>query len=407
MAAEMTPNKRLVYMDHAATTPLDPRVLDVMLPYLREEFGNPSGLYGVAREAQKAVNGARRVVADVLGCSPEEVVFTSGGTESDNTALKGAASALREKGNHVVTSAVEHHAVLQTCRFLERHGYDGTYLPVDSYGMVSPDDLERAVTDRTILVSIMLANNEIGTVQPVAECARVVRERAGGRDIVFHTDAVQCVGALDLDVEKLGVDMLSLSAHKFYGPRGAGVLYVRNMTPFLPQQAGGGQEMGRRAGTENVAGIVGTATALKLAAEERESNSRRCRTLRDRLIEGLMSRAEGARLNGHPEKRLPNNVNMSFRYVDGEAIVVNLDIAGVAASSGSACASGAEDPSHVLLATRMPREMAYGSLRLTLGTGNTDDDVDYVLSVLPDILRRLQSISPLAAAAEKPGEKDV
>ncbi|MEE8470464.1 MAG: aminotransferase class V-fold PLP-dependent enzyme [Dehalococcoidia bacterium] len=385
-------------MDNAATTPVHPQVLEAMLPYFGEDFGNPSTIYNVGQEARKAVDEARARVADILGCRPEEVIFTSGGTESDNTALKGAAFALKDSGNHIITSAIEHHAVLHTCRFLERFGFSVTYLPVDSFGLVSIDDLEKAVTDRTVLVSVMLANNEIGTVEPVSELAGLVK--AKGRNIVFHTDAVQAAGALDLDVDKLGVDMLSLSAHKFYGPKGAGVLYLRSMTPFMPQQMGGGQEGNHRAGTENVAGIVGLAAALRLVADRREANTQHCGQLRERLIKGILSQVGDAHLNGHPTLRLPNNVNVSFKYVEGEPILINLDLLGVAASSGSACASGGEEASHVLLAIGLPPEMAHSSLRLTIGPDNTDDDVDYVLSVLPDIVRRLRAMSPLGPKGE-------
>jgi cysteine desulfurase len=386
-------------MDHAATTPVHPAVLEAMLPYFSERFGNPSSIYGVGYEARKALDESRASVADVLGCSVEEVVFTSGGTESDNAALKGAASALKERGNHIITSAIEHHAVLHTCRVLERSGFEVTYLPVDRFGLVSVEELGKAMTDRTIIVSIMLANNEVGTIQPVSELATLVK--AKGRDVVFHTDAVQCVGALDINADGLGVDMLSLSAHKFGGPKGVGLLYLRNMTPFVPQQTGGAQEGDRRAGTENVAGIVGLTTALRLAADNREANSRHCRALRDRLIEGIQSRIADTILNGHPTLRLPNNVNVAFKYVEGEPILINLDLLGVAASSGSACASGSEEASHVLIAIGCPPQMAHSSLRLTVGPGNTDEDVDYVLSVLPGIVEKLRAISPVAAMAEQ------
>ena len=387
--------RRTIYMDHAATTPVHPLVMEAMLPYFSDSFANPSGIYGVAREARKAVEEARETVADMLRCRPGEVVFTSGGTESDNAALKGAAFALKNKGNHIITSAIEHHAVHNTCRFLEESGFDVTYLPVDRFGLVSIDDVEKAITDRTILVSIMLANNEIGTLQPIAECARVVKHKAGKRRVVFHTDAVQGAGAVDIAVDSLGVDMLSLSAHKFHGPKGMGVLYIREGTPFVPQQLGGAQESERRAGTENVPGIVGTAVALRLAVENRESNSRHCQRLRDRLIEGIRAAVKETYLNGHPVMRLPNNVNISFRYVEGESILLNLDLAGVAASSGSACTSGSEEPSHVLVAIGLPPEIAHGSLRFTVGVSNNDEDVDYVLSVLPGIVEKLRAMSPL------------
>jgi cysteine desulfurase len=391
--------KRLIYMDHAATTPVHPKVVEAMSPYFGESFGNPSALYGLGREAHEAVCAARERVAGVLGCRASEVVFTSGGTESDNAALKGAAYALRGSGRHIVTSAIEHHAVLHTCHYLEESGFEVTYLPVDEYGSVIVDDLEAAVRDDTILVSIMAANNEIGTVQPVAELARATRAKSRG--IVFHTDAVQGAGALDLNVDRLGVDMLSLSAHKFCGPKGVGVLYLREGTRFVPQVLGGGQEGNRRAGTENVPGIVGAAVALTLADECRDSNAERCRRLRDRLIEGILSKVPDTRLNGHPTRRLPNNVNVSFSYVEGEAVLVNLDLRGIAASAGSACASAERDPSHVLTAIGVPPVVARGSLRLSIGPGNSDEDVGYVLEVLPEIVGRLRAISPLLGGTER------
>ncbi len=393
---------RLVYLDHAATTPVRPEALEAMLPYFSERYGNPSSIYRLAQDARKGVDGARASVARILGCRPAEVIFTSGGSESNNTAIKGVAFASRQWGNHIVTSAVEHHAVLHTCQFLEKFGFDVTYLPVDAQGLVSPADLEAALTDRTVLVSIMYANNEIGTVQPVAELASVVRQRgkALGRGIAFHTDAVQAPGSLDLDVDRLGVDLLSLSAHKFYGPKGCGVLYIRRGTPLLPQQQGGSQERYRRAGTENTPGIVGTARALELAVEEQAAESRRLTNLRDRLLSGLMERVPRARLNGHPELRLPNNVNVSFESVEGEAVLLGLDFAGVCASSGSACTSASLEPSHVLSALGLPADIAHASLRLTLGRENTEEDVDYVLATLPDIVARLRALSPLARAGQ-------
>lgn len=389
---------KLIYMDHAATTPIHPKVLEAMTPYFSRVFGNPSTIYAPGQEARKAVDESRATVADVLGCKPIEIIFTSGGTESDNTALKGVAFALQKEGNHIVTSAIEHHAVLHTCYYLEKFGFAVTYLPVDRYGMVSVEALGKAITDRTVVVSIMLANNEIGTIQPVSELAKAVKAQARGRKIVFHTDAVQGVGAIDMDVNKLGVDMLSLSAHKFHGPKGAGILYLRKGMPFLPQQMGGAQENNRRAGTENVPGIVGTAVALKMSAENREQNSQYCQRLRDRLIEGIRARIADVHLNGHPTQRLPNNANLSFQYVEGESILLHLDFLGVAASSGSACTSGSIEPSHVLVALGVPADLAHGSLRFTVGMDNTDEDVDYVLSVLPGIVERLRAMSPLAAA---------
>jgi cysteine desulfurase len=399
--------RRTVYMDHAATTPLHPEALEAMLPYLGQSFGNPSGVYRLARDAHEAVDEARASVAGVLGCHSGEVIFTSCGTESDNAALKGAAFALRERGNHIITSAIEHHAVLHTCDWLEAFGFEVTYLPVDRFGLVSVDDLGKAITGRTILVSIMLANNEIGTIQPVAELARLVKARGGERRIVFHTDAVQGARVLGDGVDSLGVDMLSLSAHKIQGPKGVGVLYVREGTPFLPEQVGGGQEGNRRAGTENVAGIVGTSVALRIAAENRESNRRECQVLRDRLVEGILSGIPDTHLNGHATIRLPNNANIAFDYIEGEAILLNLDLAGIAASSGSACATGDEEPSHVLTAIGLEPTRAHGSIRFTVGPTNSLEDVDYVLSVLPGIVEKLRFMSPLAARKGRDRGSDV
>jgi cysteine desulfurase len=399
--------RRTVYMDHAATTPLHPKVLEGMLPYLTDNFGNPSGIYGLAREAREAVDRARAAVADILGCATTEVVFTSCGTESDNAALKGAAFALRDRGNHIVTSAIEHHAVLHTCRCLEGLGFEVTYLPVDRYGLISLAELEKAITDRTVLVSIMLANNEIGTIEPIAEFTRLVREKAKGRGIVFHTDAVQGARGLDLNVDGLGVDLLSLSAHKFAGPKGVGLLYIREGTPFVPQQTGGAQEGGRRGGTENVAGIVGAGLALGLAASGRDSNSRHCRALRDRLVEGILSRIPDTYLNGHPTARLAGSASIGLDGVEGEAVLLNLDLAGVAASSGSACASSEEGPSHVLTAIGLEAVRAHSSVRFTVGPGNSEEDVDYVVSVLPGIVEKLRAMSPLGTINRRDSGSDV
>ncbi len=386
-------DKRTIYMDHAATTPVNPAVLEAMLPYFTEHFGNPSSIYGVAREARKALDDARETVANILGAKTTEIVFTSGGSEGDNAALKGAAFASKTKGNHIITSSIEHHAVLHTCHFLEKFGFEVTYLPVDSNGVVNPEEVGRSITDKTILVSIMMANNEVGTIEPIAEIAKLLK----GKNITFHTDAVQAAGALPIDVNALGVNLLSLSAHKFYGPKGVGLLYIKRATPFLPQQQGGGQERNRRAGTENVAGIVGMATALKLAVENMESTNQRLRQLRDRLVDGVLTKVPKSRLNGHPTDRLPNNANFSFDYVEGESILLNLDMLGVAGSSGSACTSASLEPSHVLMAMGIPVEIAHGSLRLTLGASNTQDDVDYIVSILPGIVERLRAMSPLAS----------
>lgn len=384
-----------VYLDHAATTPLDQRVLDAMMPYLTEHFGNPSSIYALGRQARQAIDEARNKVAEVLGCEPREIVFTGGGSEADNLAIKGMALARRDEGhkNHIITSAIEHHAVLDTCKSLEKLGFDVTVLPVDQYGLVDPDELARALRDDTALVTIMFANNEVGTVEPIAELVEVTHERGA----LFHTDAVQAVGSLPIDLKDLKVDLLSLSAHKFYGPKGVGALFVRHGLKPVPLIHGGGQERHRRAGTENVAGIVGLARALELAYEELEVRTERIVRLRDRLIAGLMA-IPHSRLNGHPTERLPGNVNMCFEYVEGESMLLNLDLAGIAASSGSACTSGSLEPSHVLLAMGIPHEIAHGSLRLTLGKDSTDADVDAVLEVLPGIVARLRSMSPFNEA---------
>ena len=391
-------SERLIYMDHAATTAVRPEALEAMLPYFGVSFGNPSSIYTLAQEARNAVDDARQTIAGLIGCRISELIFTSGGTESDNTALKGVAFALRNVGNHIITTAIEHHAILHTCHQLEQFGFDVTYLPVDRHGLVDPDDVAKAITDRTILVSVMLANNEIGTIEPVAAIARTVKQEARrlDRNILMHTDAVQGAGFLDLNVRELGVDLMSLSAHKFHGPKGIGVLYVKRGTPFEPQMMGGGQERERRSGTENVPGIVGMAEAFRLACQERETTAARCVAMRDRIIEGLQDRVEHAHLNGHPVERLPNNVNISFEAVEGEPILLGLDFAGISASSGSACSSASLEPSHVLLAIGLAAELAQGSVRITLGKDNTDEEVDYMLSVIPDLVNRLRAMPSLS-----------
>jgi len=391
-------SERLIYMDHAATTAVRPEALEAMLPYFGVSFGNPSSIYTLAQEARNAVDDARQTIAGLIGCRISELIFTSGGTESDNTALKGVAFALRNVGNHIITTAIEHHAILHTCHQLEQFGFDVTYLPVDRHGLVDPDDVAKAITDRTILVSVMLANNEIGTIEPVAAIARTVKQEARrlDRNILMHTDAVQGAGFLDLNVRELGVDLMSLSAHKFHGPKGVGVLYVKRGTPFEPQMMGGGQERERRSGTENVPGIVGMAEAFRLACQERETTAARCVAMRDRIIEGLQDRVEHAHLNGHPVERLPNNVNISFEAVEGEPILLGLDFAGISASSGSACSSASLEPSHVLLAIGLAAELAQGSVRITLCKDNTDEEVDYMLSVIPDLVNRLRAMPSLS-----------
>lgn len=395
----MTSSGNIIYLDHSATTPVRPEVLEAMLPYFSLGFGNPSSIYTIGQEARKAVDDAREQVSRILGARMSEIVFTSGGTESDNAALKGAAFALRHTGNHIITTAIEHHAVLHTCHQLEQFGFDVTYIPVDEYGIVAPQSIARAITDETVLVSVMMANNEIGTIQPVAEIARIVKAEAQRRNrtIVMHTDAVQAAGFLDVNVRALGVDLMSLSAHKIYGPKGVGLLYVKRGTPFEAQNAGGGQERQRRSGTENVPGIVGMSEALRLAASEREQVAARCLRLRDKLINGIFDSIDRVRLNGHPTQRLPNNVNISFEDIEGEPVLLGLDFAGVCASSGSACSSASLEPSHVLLAIRRSPELAQGSLRITLGRDNTDEDVDYLLAVLPEIVGKLRAMPSLAA----------
>jgi cysteine desulfurase len=382
----------LIYLDHAATTPVRPEVLEAMVPYFSRFYGNPSSLYPLGVKSHRAIDKARNQVAEVLNCHPAEVVFTSGGTESDNTAIKGVAQALKGRGNHIITSAIEHHAVLNVCHFLERKGFEVTYVPVDRYGLVDPEDVAQAVTERTILVSIMYANNEIGTIQPIADISKAVKERAQrlGHVIPVHTDAVQAAGFLSLDIHELDVDLLSLSAHKFYGPKGCGVLFIRKETPFEPVQLGGRQERERRSGTENVAGIVGTGLALKLAAQERVEASRHCGRLRDALIEAVFERLSGVRLNGHPTRRLPNNAHFTFEGVDGEALVLGLAAQGIAASTGSACSTGSLEPSHVLQSIGIGREAAWGGLRLTLGSSTMPEDIENVAAVLSSLVETLR-----------------
>ena len=383
--------KRTVYLDHSATTYVRKEVLDAMVPYFTDHFGNPSSIYHIAGVSRKAIDTARAQVAKALGATPEEIYFTSGGSESDNWAIKGIASANVKKGNHIITTKIEHHAVLHTCQFLEKNGFTVTYLPVDKYGLVDPAVLERAITDKTILISIMYANNEIGTIEPIAELGAIARKHK----IPFHTDAVQAIGNVKIDVNAQNIDLLSLSAHKFYGPKGVGVLYIRKGTKIDNLIHGGGQERRRRAGTENIAGIVGCGKAIELATADIEGHNKRIRALRDRLLAGIQAAIPHTHLNGHPEKRLPGNINISFEFIEGESMLLWLDDEGICASTGSACTSGSLEPSHVLLATGLPVEISHGSLRLTLGNVNTDADVDFVLEVLPKVVSRLREMSPL------------
>ncbi|MGI6034741.1 MAG: cysteine desulfurase NifS [Limnochordia bacterium] len=380
-----------IYLDHAATTATRPEVVEAMLPYLTERFGNPSSVYSLGREARRALDEARETVADLIGADDREIVFTGGGSEADNLAIKGVAFANRNKGNHIITSAVEHHAVLDTMRFLEANGFRITILPVDGHGMVDPNRVVEALTEDTILVSIMHANNEVGTIQPIEEIGRILADK----DIYFHTDAVQTAGILPINVDELHCDLLSLSAHKFYGPKGVGVLYVRRGTKLEPHIHGGAQERKRRAGTENVAGIVGLAKAFALAQGEIDTSAARLTALRNRLRDGIAARIDHVRFNGHPTLRLPNNVNVCFAFIEGEALLLNLDMHGIAASSGSACTSGSLEPSHVLMAMGVPPEIAHGSLRLTLGRENTEEEIDAVLDALVEVVERLRAMSPL------------
>ncbi len=385
---------RLVYMDHAATTPVHPKVVDAMMPYFKQEYGNPNSVHSLGRSARDAVDKARETVAQILSCQPQEIVFTSCGTESINLAIKGIAKA-RGKTGHIITSAIEHHAVLHTVEQLEREGYTATILPVSPDGLVDPDDVRKAIRPDTVIISIGYANNEIGTIQPIREIGAIARE-AG---IPFHTDAVQAAGSLSLNVEELQVDALSLSGHKFNAPKGVGVLYIRSGIPLEPQMQGGGQESGRRSGTENVPYIVGIAEALRLAQENLEAHNEHCISLREKLFEGILSELSDTRVNGHRTQRLPNNVHVAFRGIEAQSILMGLDLKGICASSGSACHSASIEPSHVLKAIGVPSEYIYGSLRLTLGIDNSQEDVSYVLEVLPSLVRRLQSLSPLVESA--------
>lgn len=387
-------SRRAIYLDHAATTPTDPQVVEAMLPWFSEEFGNPSAIYSLGLSAAQAVQEARETAAAAIGADPEEIYFTSGGTESNNWAIQGAADAHRNKGRHLVTSAIEHHAVLEPLHFLEKHGYEVTRVPVDSNGLIDPDEVRKALRRDTILVSIMHANNEIGTIQPLAEIGRITRE-AG---VLFHVDAVQSLGKIPVNVDELGVDMLSASSHKFYGPKGVGFLYLRKRARISPLLHGGAQERGRRAGTLNVPGIVGLGKALELALQRMEEDAQRETALRDRLWEGLRTSIEAIYLNGDPIRRLPNNLNIRLDGIEGESMILMLDMEGICVSSGSACTSGSLDPSHVLLALGIPPENAHGSLRVTVGRSTTQKDIDFFLKVFPPIVARLREISPVWCA---------
>lgn len=384
---------RRIYLDNAATAPTRPEVVEAMIPYFTEIYGNPSSVHLFGRDASKGVTDAREQVARLLGASdPAEIIFTSGGTEADNLAIIGTALAKRDKGNHIITSKIEHHAVLHTCEYLEKYcGFEVTYLDVDEDGSVNPQDVEKAITDKTLLVTIMFANNEIGTIQPVAEIGRIARSKG----VLFHTDAVQAVGSLPINVGAMNIDMLSLSAHKFNGPKGIGALYVRRGIKLVPHMHGGAQERKRRGSTHNVPGIVGLGKAAELAMREMDEKRERLTAMRDRMIRELEEKVPEIVLNGHRTERLPNNVNFSFKFIEGESLLLNLDLKGIAASSGSACTSGSLDPSHVLLAIGRSHEVAHGSLRMSLGYFTTEEELDYVLEVLPGIVEKLRTMSPL------------
>ena len=382
---------KYIYMDHAATTPTNPDVLKAMLPFFSEKYGNPSSLYSIGQGSRTVIEEARGKVAKFIGAKHDEIVFTSGGTESNNFALMGVAWANQKKGNHIVTSSIEHHAIINSCKFLEKRGFKVTYLPVDKYGIVDPDDVKKAITDKTILISIMHANNEIGTIEPIAEIGKVAREK----EIIFHTDAVQTVGHIPVNVDELNVDLLSLSAHKFYGPKGVGALYIRKGTKIVPYLYGGDQEKRRRASTENVPGIVGLGKAIELAMQDMEEECKRLASLRNMLIEKILSEIDEVILNGHPTQRLPNNANFSFKYIEGESLILSLDMEGIACSTGSACTSSSLEPSHVLRAIGLPHEIAHGSLRFTLGRSNNEEQIDYVVEKLKKIVNKFRSMSPL------------
>lgn len=380
-----------VYLDNAATTPVKEEVLNAMLPYFTEKYGNPSSIYRLGQETRAAIDEAREKIANAIGANSREIFFTGGGSEADNWAIKGIAYANRDKGNHIITSKIEHHGVLHTCEYLERNGYEITYLDVDENGIIDIEQLKNSITDRTILITIMFANNEIGTIQPIKEIGRIAKENK----VYFHTDAVQAIGNIKIDVNDLNIDLLSMSAHKLYGPKGVGALYIRQGIKIHPHIHGGAQEKNRRAGTENVPAIVGFGRAIELAHETIDAHNENLKKLRDKFIKDIYEKIDYVRLNGHPENRLPGNVNFSFEFIEGESLLLSLDMVGISASSGSACTSGSLDPSHVLLAIGLPHEIAHGSLRLTLGDFNTEEEVDYVVESLVKIVDRLRQMSPL------------
>lgn len=380
-----------IYLDHAATCPTDPEVLEAMQPYFTEHFGNPSSIYSISRTTRNAIETARAILAKAIGAAPEEIVFTSGGSESDNFSVKGVAHALREKGRHIITSQIEHHAVLYTCKYLEKNGYTVTYLPVDHDGIIRIEELEKAIRPDTILITIMHANNEIGSIQPIREIGEIAKKHK----IVFHTDAVQTFGHIPVDVNELNADLLSISGHKFYGPKGVGALYIRKGTKITPLIHGGDQERRRRASTENVPGIVGLGKAVEIARDVMTGELQRQARLRDEFIQKILTTIPDSRLNGAPLQRLPNNINISFKGIEGESILLNLDMYGIAASTGSACSSSSLEPSHVLLAIGLDHELAHGSVRFSLGKHTTAEDLNSVAEILPGIIRKLRAMSPL------------
>ena len=380
-----------IYFDNAATTKLDDEVLKEMLPYLKDNYGNPSSIYNLGREARKAIEDSREKIAKVLNCKANEIYFTAGGSESDNTAIKGIAKANKKRGNHIITSKIEHPAVLETCKQLEKEGFEITYISVDEKGIVDLEELKKSIKPTTILITIMFANNEIGTIQPIEEIGKIAK----GNNIYFHTDSVQAFGSIKIDVQKLNIDSLSLSGHKFYGPKGVGALYVKTGVPFEKFISGGHQERNKRAGTENVAGIVGIGKAIELAYENLDEYNKKIKELRDYYVKQVEEKIPYIKINGDMEKRLPGNSNISFRFIEGEGLLLNLDLKGICASSGSACTSGSLDPSHVLLAIGLPHEIAHGSLRVSIGKYNTKEEIDYLIENLMEIVTRLREMSPL------------
>ena len=380
-----------IYFDHGATTAVRPEVIAKMLPYFGLSYGNPSSVYKLAKSSKYAINSARETIAKCINAQADEIYFTGCGSESDNWALKGILSANKNKGNHIITTAIEHHAIISTCEYLEKQGYEVTYVPVDEYGVVNPEDIEKAITDKTVLISVMFANNEIGTIEPIKEIGEIARKH----NIYFHTDAVQAVGHIPVDVEEMNIDLLSMSAHKFNGPKGIGALYIKKGVKIDNLIHGGGQEKSKRAGTENVPSIVGMAEALRLSCEEMEEHNKKLVELRDKLISEIQRTIPYVKLNGHPTNRLPSNVNFSFNFIEGESLLLSLDLKGICASTGSACASGSLDPSHVLLGIGLTHEIAHGSLRITLGYENENHEVNYLLQELPGIVEKLRMMSPL------------